>query len=124
VSIHPRVLVVEDDSATREFYRHQLRFEGYDVLMAPDGVEALRLIETHGFEAVVLDLDLPRLNGLVIHQELQSKRATCYIPVVVVTGTEWDVPFPATAVLRKPITADRLIDALRLAMRRDPIQPA
>jgi two-component system response regulator MprA len=67
----PKVLVVEDDPATREFLGTALRLGGFDVDTAGDGIAALKQIEEERPDAVLLDLDLPRLNGFAVHAMLQ-----------------------------------------------------
>ncbi|MGH3564198.1 MAG: response regulator, partial [Mycobacterium sp.] len=59
-----RVLVVDDDRAVRESLRRSLTFNGYAVSLASDGVEALEAIASDRPEAMVLDVMMPRLDGL------------------------------------------------------------
>ena len=108
------ILVVEDDPQLRELYRYSLRAAGYAVIGVEDGVDALRMIEQGNPRAVVLDLALPRLNGLEVFKDLRGNRATRAIPVIVVTGTDTsDLDRSQFAcVLEKPISADELVDAV------------
>src|SRR5262245_47198018 len=106
---HPTVLIVEDDVQTREMFRQVLRFAGFWVIVASDGASALRIVELHPPDVIVLDLDLPTLPGLAVHKELQAHETSRDIPVVIVTGTEWRSPFPAAATLRKPTPGDDLV---------------
>jgi CheY-like chemotaxis protein len=68
----PRVLVVEDDDAIAQVLQRSLRMEGYEVRVAEDGVEALD--EAHGFlpDLVILDLGLPRLDGIEVAKKLRE----------------------------------------------------
>ena len=80
-----RVLVVEDDAATREPLADLLRLEGYTVTTAPDGASAIRRLISEGHDAVVLDLGLPDVLGTDVI------RAACALPngrpaVIVFTG--------------------------------------
>jgi DNA-binding response OmpR family regulator len=108
-----RVLVVEDDKALADMYRTALRFSGFDVNVATDGISALRLIDHSVPDVVVLDLHLPRLSGETILQEITHSADLCDIPVVIVTGTD---PSPAVAqaaaVLRKPCPPERLLSII------------
>ena len=113
-----RVLVVDDDRATREMFRTALRMGGFEVRLASDGVSALSQVEQQLPDLVVLDLDLPLLNGIAVHEELAARERTRRVPVVIVTGTEWQSPFPAFVTLRKPISTERLIDAVTTATSR------
>lgn len=117
----PTILLVEDDTPTREMYRSALRIAGFDVLLAPDGLAALRQVEEVVPDAVVLDLDLPQVSGVAINDELAAQPRTAHVPVVVVTGTDWRPRHPPAAILIKPINADELVATLRrLLRRRDP----
>jgi DNA-binding response OmpR family regulator len=108
-----RVLVVEDDRALADMYRTALRFSGFDVDGATDGVSALRLIDQSVPDVVVLDLHLPRLRGEAILQEITNRADLCDIPVIIVTGAD---PSPAVAqaaaILRKPCPPDRLLSII------------
>ena len=107
------MLVVEDDMSLAGLYRSALRFSGFDVDIATDGVSALRLIDQCAPDVVALDLHLPRLHGEAILQEITNSADLCDIPVIVVTGSD---PSPAvaqaTAILRKPCPPDRLISVI------------
>jgi DNA-binding response OmpR family regulator len=108
------VLVVEDDAALRWMYRAALSFAGFVVLEAEDALSALRCVDQHPLDLVVLDLMLPTMSGLAVQQEIASHAHTANIPVVIVTGSDMsldhvDVP----CVLRKPITPEELVHAVR-----------
>jgi two-component system, sensor histidine kinase and response regulator len=105
-----RILVVEDDPQCAVMYRAALRFAGFDVDIASDGVDALRAIDHGRPDLIVLDLHLPRLRGEAILSELSVDPELCRIPVVVVTGT--DAPHmaaQAAVILRKPCDPDHLV---------------
>jgi two-component system OmpR family response regulator len=112
------VLVVDDDLATRELFRMALRMAGFEVETAADGVAALRQIEQRVPDVVVLDLDLPGVNGIAVHGELDAEPRTRHVPIVVVTGTDWRSPYPTSAMLSKPTSPHELVDAVRAASRR------
>jgi DNA-binding response OmpR family regulator len=112
------VLVVDDDVATREMFRVALRMAGFEVSTAGDGLAALRQIEQKVPDVVVLDLDMPGVNGLAVHEELDARANTHDVPVVIVTGTDWQSPFPASATLQKPTSTHELVGAVRNAASR------
>jgi DNA-binding response OmpR family regulator len=116
----PCVLVVDDDTAIQELFTTVFRFSGFDVRHAVNGLGALREIERHPPDAVILDLDLPFLNGLEVHEELASRPETQQVPVIIVTGTDWESPVPAFATLRKPVDATELIPVLQAAIMKIP----
>ena len=112
----PTILLVEDDRATREMFDYALRMDGFTVLVAGDGLGALRLIEHDLPDLIVLDLDLPHVSGIDVQQELMAHAETSAIPIVVVTGTEWKTPEGVFQILRKPITPDVLLEVIRKAL--------
>src|SRR5574337_610832 len=67
-----RVLVVDDDRAVRESLRRSLSFNGYAVSLATDGVEALEAITSDRPDAMILDVMMPRLDGLEVCRQLRS----------------------------------------------------
>ena len=112
----PNVLLVEDDRATREMYEYALRLAGFTVSAAADGFAGLRVIEQQLPDVIVLDLDLPHVSGLDVHQEIVSHAETRSIPIVVVTGTGWKAPAGVFRTLRKPINSDVLVAVVQQAL--------
>ena len=80
----PRVLVVDDDKAVRESLRRSLEFNGYDVALASDGAEALAQIAASAPDVVVMDVMMPRLNGIEATRALRSARND--VPILVLTA--------------------------------------
>src|ERR1700677_4372368 len=80
-----RVLVVEDDDAISQVLQRSLRMEGYDVRIASDGLTALD--EAHAFlpDLVILDLGLPKLDGIEVAKTL---RETDDVPILVLTARD------------------------------------
>ena len=108
------VLVVEDDEDLRRLFRTTLTIEGFDVVEAGDGMEALRWIDHSPPDLVILDLLLPRLSGLVVQQEIAAQAVTREIPVVVITGsTIAESDLNVACFLRKPVAPDQLIKTVR-----------
>jgi len=114
-----RILIVEDDAALRTFYRSVLTLEGYGVVTAEDGIDALKRIEEQPVGAVVLDLGLPRLRGEEVGREMAVHHAARNIPIVVVTGGDTsNLNLDDFAcVLTKPVTAEALIRAVSNCLR-------
>src|SRR5690606_39401726 len=79
-----RVLVVDDDPAVRDSLRRSLTFNGYQVDVAPDGEEALRVITDAAPDAVVLDIMMPRLDGLATCRALRA--AGNDLPILMLTA--------------------------------------
>jgi CheY-like chemotaxis protein len=85
-----RVLVVDDDPAIRLVCSTWLRLEGYDVIEAADGGEALELAVTEKPALMLLDLSMPVLDGLGVAQALREREDTRELPIVVLSA-ETDV---------------------------------
>jgi DNA-binding response OmpR family regulator len=114
-----RILIVEDDTDLRRFFRTALSMAGYEVEEAPDGLDALHLIENRPPDLVVLDLTLQSLDGVSVQQELAARAITADIPIVIVTGSDREVAGANVAcVLRKPISPEQLIKTVRRCLAR------
>jgi DNA-binding response OmpR family regulator len=92
---------------------------GYEVEEAPDGLDALHLIENHPPDLVVLDLMLHALDGVSVQQELAARAITAHIPIVIVTGSDREIDGTNVAcILRKPVSPDQLIMTVRRCLAR------
>lgn len=108
------ILIVDDDADLRAMFRAALRFAGFEVREAADGYDALNVIEQYRPDLVVLDLALPRLDGLAVHAEISAQALTRHIPIVIVTGEDRDLSqVKAACILRKPVSPDQLISTVR-----------
>jgi CheY-like chemotaxis protein len=80
----PCVLVVDDDRGIREYVSLALRDSGYDVVLAADGREALERLAVRLPALVLLDLQMPVMNGWAVLQQVRT--AQPYLPVVILSG--------------------------------------
>jgi CheY-like chemotaxis protein len=118
------VLLVDDEDQLRRVMKDLLEREGYTVTEARDGVEALDQVDRHAPNIIVLDLNLPGLDGYGVLSHLRSRPATAKIPVVVLTARgdeESEVRvFEAGAddFLSKPFRARALSARLEAVLRR------
>jgi DNA-binding response OmpR family regulator len=81
-----KVLLVEDEDALRRVLKDLLEREGFTVFEAADGVKALDEIDRAAPDIVVLDLNLPRLDGYGVLSHLRARPATVDLPVIVLTA--------------------------------------
>jgi putative two-component system response regulator len=83
-----RVVVAEDDPCNAQLFERVLAAEGHDVRVAADGTEALALIAQHKPDLILLDLDMPHVNGHEVCRRVKQDPATRLIPIVIVTADD------------------------------------
>ena len=112
-----RVLVIEDNADLRDYLRLALRGEGYEVLTARNGREALGMIDGQGLDAVITDLFMPEMDGIETITALRRKLPG--VRVVAMSGRP-GVDYLTVArelgvahTLRKPFELDELLSALK-----------
>ncbi len=88
IAMQPTLLVVDDDSMNREMLARRLTRQGFRMLVAENGTEALSLIERHRIDAVLLDSIMPGLSGLDTLRRLRQSRSSAELPVIMVTGKD------------------------------------
>ncbi len=81
-----RVLVVDDSPTTRTLGKSILETAGFEVTVAVDGRDALRILEERGADLVLSDVEMPRLDGFALTQAIRSSRTLAKLPVVLMTG--------------------------------------
>ncbi len=117
-----RILVVDDDRAVRESLRRSLSFNGYSVELAQDGLEALDLIAHDRPDALVLDVMMPRLDGLEVCRQLRSTGDD--LPILVLTARDSvservaGLDAGADDYLPKPFALEELLARMRALLRR------
>ena len=120
--VRMRILVVDDDRAVRESLRRSLSFNGYTVETASDGMEALDAIKSERPDAVVLDVMMPRLDGLEVCRRLRSTGDD--LPILVLTARDSvservsGLDAGADDYLPKPFALEELLARLRALLRR------
>lgn len=115
----PVVLVVEDDAEVGELLRVTLESEGYEVVLARSGDEAIRMARERLPDFISLDIRLPDLDGFEVMQLLKREPETADIPVAivsVVSEREHGLELGAVAYLNKPLDAQKLLDVIHQSL--------
>ena len=119
----PRVLVVEDDDEIAQVLQRSLRLDGYDVRIAGDGEAALDQAAAYNPDLVILDLGLPKLDGIEVARRL---RAADDVPILMLTARDAvesrveGLDSGADDYLVKPFERQELLARLRALLRRRP----
>ncbi|MFF4774385.1 response regulator transcription factor [Microtetraspora fusca] len=117
-----RLLVVDDEPALREALRSSLEFEGYKVETVADGTSALDRLEREPYDAVLLDVMMPRLDGLTTCRRLRA--GGNHVPVLMLTARDAvgdrvsGLDAGADDYLVKPFELDELLARMRALLRR------
>ncbi|UCE82460.1 MAG: response regulator [Deltaproteobacteria bacterium] len=82
------VLVVDDEQEIRDLLDSFLTAQGYEVILAADGKEAIELAGTENPQAIILDIKMPGIDGIEVCKRLKEKEETRLIPVIMITGFE------------------------------------
>jgi two-component system response regulator MprA len=119
-----RILVVDDDRAVRESLRRSLQFNGYTVQLAGDGQQAMDVLATQRPDAMVLDVMMPRVDGLEVCRRLRGGGDD--LPILVLTARDAvsdrvaGLDAGADDYLPKPFALEELLARLRALLRRSP----
>ncbi len=115
-----RILVVDDHPAVLLVMRAMLEAQGYEVASASDGVETLAYLQANTVDLVLLDIMMPRKDGIQTLRELRAATATANLPVILVTAKAEDEDIlngyrvRADYYLTKPFTGEQLRYGVRL----------
>ena len=117
-----RILVVEDEESIAKFIKSVLKKNKYSADIAKDGEEALFMMKTNNFDAVVLDINLPKLSGFDLCKEIRSQREDMPILMLSARDSVKDkvkgLDFGADDYLSKPFSLDELLARIRALFRK------
>jgi DNA-binding response OmpR family regulator len=125
-----KILIVEDEETLALKLADKLRSEGFNVLSAGDGEDGLEKIRNEHPDLIVLDIMLPKLDGLSLCRIIRRDPATAHIPVIMITARMSEVDkivgleSGADDYIVKPIGLGEFLARVRAVMRRAPGRPA
>lgn len=125
-----RILIADDDEDIRAFLEVELTLEGYSTVEAADGLQALERARRDGPDLIVLDVNMPQLDGLAVLRRLREDARTAHLPVILLTArgqasdTVEGLDAGADSYLTKPFLAEVLLAHVRAALRRADQQAA
>jgi len=119
-----KILVAEDERDIRELIAFTLRYAGFDVVLATNGLEAIDLVKQESPELVILDVRMPKMTGYDACRVLKEDPATCDIPVVFLsakgqeTEIQQGIESGAEEYILKPFIPDELTAQVRDVLNR------
>jgi two-component system, cell cycle response regulator DivK len=114
-----RVLIIEDNEQNLYLMRFLLERHGFEVLLARDGLEGVRMATTSSPAVILLDIQLPVMDGYAVAEELRRHAVLDGVPIVAVTSyamagdRDRALAAGATAYIEKPFDPDTFVDRIR-----------
>jgi len=122
------VLVVDDEEMTRQMLSTLLKLDGYDCMEAVDGLDALEKALAFKPSAIILDVMMPKLDGISVCKKLRADPITENVPIIILSGqahanSEGEgLEAGANAYMRKPMDPKGMLRLLKDLMTRDPFR--
>ena len=116
-----RILLVDDEQSIQTLLSYPLRKEGYEVVQASDGLQALELFDEQAFDLVVLDVMLPQVDGLEVCRRLRSQSS---VPIIMLTAKSEEIDkvvgleLGADDYITKPFSLREFSSRIKAALRR------
>lgn len=117
------ILVVDDEKSVRDLLRDTLELDGYEVIEAADGPEALKRYNGERPDGLILDIMMPRMSGIDVLREIRARPDGADLPVILLTAagddkTTWDGwSAGASCYLTKPFDPDNLLGWVERILR-------
>jgi len=114
-----RILSVDDSLTIRSMVKTFLEEEGFEVVSANDGVEAMKIAREQTFDLVLSDINMPNMNGISLVSKLRRLEDYAKVPILMLTTEDSDFKknkaksFGASGWLQKPFTQERLVGAVQ-----------
>ena len=112
------VLVVDDEPMIRLLLRQALELDNFDVSVAKDGVDALEKVKENQPDVLVLDIMMPKMDGIAVCKALRKAQETAQIPIILLSGQAHYskrelLRTGASRYLPKPVEIDALVGSIR-----------
>jgi DNA-binding response OmpR family regulator len=116
------IFIMDDDLALQTVLEYALRNAGYDVVLAPDGEEGLRTLETLTPNLVISDIMMPNMDGVETFYHLKERLQDDGIPIIIMTALNrkpWfaDLEAEGAVILQKPFEVESLIDIINVTLQ-------
>jgi DNA-binding response OmpR family regulator len=124
------ILIADDDQNIALALRFLMEKDGYQVRVVADGDAALVAVERHRPDIVILDLMMPRRNGIEVCAAVRANPAIAAIPIIMLTARGMDrerrrgLRAGADEYITKPFSTREVLERVRLLLARPPAQPA
>src|SRR5450631_4188295 len=115
------ILTADDDPQLLRLVARNLQLEGYDVITASDGQQALEQVEAHALDLILLDVMMPKMDGFTVCHRVREFSA---VPIIIITARGQDqdkirgLDLGADDYLTKPFSVDELLARVRAVLRR------
>ena len=118
----PTILIAEDNLDARDAISELLQANGFTVLLAQDGKEALEILKSHKPDVVLSDIAMPHIDGLTLCNQIKQNPSTSNIPLILISGRlPIYQPNSVFDVVQKPILTEELLSSLKAAIRNSPV---
>ncbi|NLZ48656.1 MAG: response regulator transcription factor [Clostridiales bacterium] len=124
-----KILVVDDEDNIVELIKFNLENNGYNVITAANGNEALKLAKLESPQLILLDLMLPGLDGYELCKEIRQDSNLCHTPIIMITAKSEEVDkilgleLGADDYITKPFSVREMLARVKAVLRRSSIQP-
>ncbi len=115
------IFIMDDDLALQAVLECALRNAGYDVVLAPDGLEGLQLLETLKPSLVLSDVMMPNMDGVEVFQRIKERLQDDGIPIIFMTALSrkpWfaDLEAEGAVIIQKPFDIDQLLEMINITL--------
>jgi two-component system chemotaxis response regulator CheY len=118
-----KILIVDDSAVIRALHSFILKSEGFEILEADSGFTALEILNNHSCQLAVIDVNMPRMDGITLTRKIRSNPLTQELPIIIVSTQQEMIDRSkgleagANTYLIKPTEPEKLIDGIRALLK-------